>query len=107
MPASPSPAVSSPQAPRPIQPASPRWQILCAASSADKIGYGCSHAAAMMLLRGFMFARRFSFALALAISLSVAQAQNQPLLQKRQRELRDQSEQTTRAIRELPGVYKL
>src|SRR5882724_642233 len=61
----------------------------------------------MMLPRGPMIARRISFALALAILSSTAHAQNQPLLQKRQRELRDQSEQTTRAIRELPGTFKL
>ncbi len=54
-----------------------------------------------------MIARHISFALALALALQSAHAQNQGLLQKRQRELRDQSEQTTRGIRELPGTFTL
>ncbi len=54
-----------------------------------------------------MIARPISFVLALGLALQSAHAQNQGLLQKRQRELRDQSEQTTRGIRELPGTFKL
>jgi hypothetical protein len=54
-----------------------------------------------------MLLRHISFALILALGLQSAQAQNQALLQKRQKELRDQSEQTTRGIYELPGTYKL
>src|SRR5205085_3547481 len=61
----------------------------------------------MMLHRGPMFVRRVVFVLALALAAQLAQAQNQPLLQKRQKELRDQSEQTTRGIRELSGTFKL
>jgi hypothetical protein len=52
-----------------------------------------------------MSLRRIGFFLALALALQSAHAQN--LLQKRQKEQRDQSEQTTRGIRELPGSYKL
>ena len=54
-----------------------------------------------------MHLRRISFAFALLLAFQCAFAQNQALLQKRQRELRDQSEQTTRGIRELPGTFKL
>lgn len=61
----------------------------------------------MMLLRGPMFLRRVVFVLAVAFAVQFAQAQNQQLLQKRQKELRDQSEQTTRGIRELSATYKL
>ena len=60
-----------------------------------------------MLLRGPMHLRRISFAFALLFAFQCAFGQNQALLQKRQRELRDQSEQTTRGIRELPGTFKL
>jgi hypothetical protein len=61
----------------------------------------------MMLARGFMFSGRISFVLALLLAFQIAQAQDQKLLQKRQRELRDQSEQTTRGIYELAGTHKL
>jgi hypothetical protein len=54
-----------------------------------------------------MHLRRIAFILALASASQSALAQNQPLLQKRQHELRDQSEQTTRGIKELPGIFKL
>ncbi|HEV8605277.1 MAG TPA: hypothetical protein VGQ99_07930 [Tepidisphaeraceae bacterium] len=55
-----------------------------------------------------MLLRRVSFAFVLLVAFQFAHAQNQPgLLQKRQKELRDQSEQTTRGIQELPGTYKL
>src|ERR1051325_1547331 len=61
----------------------------------------------MMLSRGPMFVRRIVFVLALAIAARSTFAQNQQLLQKRQKELRDQSDQTTRGIRELAGTFKL
>jgi len=54
-----------------------------------------------------MLPRRISFLLALAFALPSAHAQNQGLLQKRQREQRELSEQTTRAIREIPGAFRL
>ena len=54
-----------------------------------------------------MHLRRIAFVLALTFALQSTHAQNQQLLQKRQRELRDQSEQTTRGIKELPGTFKL
>jgi hypothetical protein len=60
-----------------------------------------------MIRRGKMLLRRIAFVLVLAFALQSTHAQNQQLLQKRQRELRDQSEQTTRGIKELPGTFKI
>ena len=54
-----------------------------------------------------MFVCRLVFAFAVALAVQSTFAQNQQLLQKRQKELRDQSEQTTRGIRELSGNFKL
>src|SRR5882762_4277809 len=63
----------------------------------------------MMLPRGAMSVRRLAFIFAATVALGAAQAAEIPSteLQRRQRTLYEQSYQTMKGMRELPGVFKL
>jgi hypothetical protein len=61
----------------------------------------------MMLPQGPMLLRRVIFAFGFFFAIQFAPAQNQSGLLQKQKEQRDQFEQTTRGIKELPGTYKL
>src|SRR5205809_6049858 len=63
----------------------------------------------MMWPRGAMSVRRLAFIFAVSLALGAARAAEGPSaeLQKRQRTLYEQSSQTMKGMRELPGVFKL